>query len=151
MYRLQYRLLDEGRGFPLLFDYNVEIDELIARMSCQYLVKDEREYKAVSNATEPNGVNVIYVTEGTNRLFATERFYDRIGFEVREWRGGGANTDVLHVKEFKSHYDALPILHSDYIYVPHGGRQAEIELDSLEIDEVRRCYVYYGKLTGVQI
>lgn len=150
MYSLQYRLLDEGRGFPLLFDYNVEIDELIARMSCQYLVKDDKEYKAVSNATESNGVNVIYVSEGTNRLFATERFYDGIGFEVREWKND-ANTDVLHVKQFNTHYDALPILHSDYIYIPQGGRQAEFELDSLEIDEVRRCYVYYGKFTGVTV
>ncbi|MEH7503328.1 hypothetical protein V7152_15170 [Neobacillus drentensis] len=145
--RLEYRLDDEYQKFPALWNYqNLTVSETVARMSCEYFVKEAETYVVTATAIDPDGTSVMYVKKEKSFDDVTEEMYSHIGFEVRELQ---RNRSVLiENKEVWNHEEVLAVLHSDIIYIRRDGSFMEFTLDSREIDEDRKCYVYYGSFTG---
>jgi hypothetical protein len=145
--RLEYRLDDEYQKFPALWSYqNLTVSEAVARMSCEYFVKEGETYVVSATALDTDGTTVLYVKKESYSDDLIEEDYTHIGFEVRELQ---RNRSVLiEKKEVWNHEEVLTVLHSDIIYIQRDGRFMEFTLDSREIDEDRKCYVYYGKFTG---
>ncbi|MEH7179965.1 hypothetical protein [Neobacillus vireti] len=145
--RLEYRLDDERKNYPALWNYqNITPVEAVARMTCEYFVKDGDTYAVTATALDPDGTSVLYVKKESHTNDLLEKEYSHIGFEVRELKG--STYTLIENKEVWSHEEILSTLHSDYIYIQKSGKFMEFELDSREIDEDRKCYVYYGKFTG---
>lgn len=69
MARLEYRLLDEAKGYPVLYVYEgISHGEVAARFICDRFVKEGAVYERTSCAIEPDGF-VIYVqsdSKGSN-------------------------------------------------------------------------------------
>jgi hypothetical protein len=147
--RLEYRLLDETRGFPVLYYYDqIERMEVSMRFACYYFVKDRTVYERASCAIEEQTF-VIYVTESEEEkvldLGAPHPVTGNgIRVELREYKEDTALYPVVHEYKFHSASDALLHLQSDFLYV--GGR--EWKMTSTEIDEDRRTYVIYAQPTS---
>lgn len=61
--RLEYRLNDETKGYPALWNYtNISNSEIIARMTCEYFIKDKNTYVVTATSVDPDGTVVIYST-----------------------------------------------------------------------------------------
>ena len=115
-------------------------------MSCEYFVKEGETYLVTATAIDPDGTTVLYVKKEDAYTDVTERNYSHIGFEVRELQRNGSV--LIEQKEVWNHEEVLTLLHSDFIYIQKDGRWLEFNLDSREIDEDRKCYIYYGSFTG---
>jgi hypothetical protein len=145
--RLEYRLDDEYQKFPALWNYlNLAVTEAVARMSCEYFVKEGEIYVVTATAIDPDETVVLYLKKERYSNDSTEIKYLQIGFEIREISGD--NSTLLESKEVWNHEEVLSTLHSDIIYIKRDGEFLEFTLDSREIDEDRKCYVYYGNFTG---
>jgi hypothetical protein len=115
-------------------------------MSCEYFVKEAETYVVTTTAIDPDGTTVLYVKKEKSFDEVMNDSYTHIGFEVRELQ---RNRSVLiEKKEVWNHEEVLAVLHSDIIYIQSDGSILEFTLDSREIDEDRKCYVYYGNFTG---
>lgn len=145
--RLEYRLDDEYQKFPALWNYqNLTVSETVARMTCEYFVKEAETYVVTATAIDPDGTTALYVKKEKSFNDVMDDKYSHIGLEVRELQ---RNKSVLiEKKEVWNHEEVLAVLHSDIIYIQSDGRFQEFTLDSREIDEDRKCYVYYGNFTG---
>lgn len=144
--RLEYRLDDEDK-YPALWNYlNISREEAAARMTCEYFVKENETYIVSATAMDPDGTAVIYIKKESFANDSFESYYSHIGFEVRELTGSGSA--VIEKKEVWDHEEVLTTLLSDSIYIQRDGKFLEFTLDSREIDEDRKCYVYYGNFTG---
>lgn len=145
--RLEYRLDDEIKQYPALWNYqNITPNEAVARMTCDFFVKDGETYAVSATAMEPDGTAVLYVKKENYINDSTDTIYSHIGFEVREIKG--TTSAIVERKDVWEHEEILATLHSDIIYLQKDGKFMEFELDSREIDEDRRCYVYYGSFSG---
>jgi hypothetical protein len=145
--RLEYRLDDEDKNYSALWNYpNLTVTEVVARMSCEYFVKEGETYVVTATASDPDETVVLYVKKEMYTNDLTEIKYSQIGFEIREING--ANSTLVESKEVWNHEEVLAALHSDIIYIQRAGEFLEFTLDSREIDEDRKCYVYYGGFTG---
>ena len=146
MARLEYRLLDEENGYPLLFYYDpIDRDEVSLRFACDYLVKGHVVYEKTSCAIEPHSY-VIYVKRSAEEQavdYAQEavKRWGRIQVELREYKDGTANYPLVHTFSFKEDDDALLHLQSDYLFV----NGTEWEKTSAEVDEDRHVYIYYAR------
>ncbi|GAA3410211.1 hypothetical protein ACFFNY_22300 [Paenibacillus hodogayensis] len=145
MARLEYRLLDEKNGFPLLYYYDfIDKDEISLRFACDYLVKDRVVYEKTSCAIEPKAY-VIYVKTAEDEQASgggveLSGYRGGIRIELREYKAGTAHYPVIHVYQFQDDDDALLHLQSNYV---HWNGQ-EWEKTSAEVDEDRKVYVYYA-------
>nr|WP_263323232.1 hypothetical protein [Neobacillus sp. Marseille-Q6967] len=145
--RLEYRLDDEGSKYPALWNYpNISSIEATARMTCEFFVKDGGTYSVTATAIDPDGTAVLYVEKESYANDPSDTFYSHIGFEIRELRETGSV--LVETREIWEHEELLSTLHSDFIYIQQDKLFLEFALDSREIDEDRKCYVYYGKFTG---
>jgi hypothetical protein len=145
--RLEYRLDDEYKNYPALYNYqDISRIEATARMTCEYFVKDKETFVVSATSMDPDGTSVIYVKRENYSHELTDTIYSHIGFEVRELKG--TSSIVVEKKDVWEHEEILATLHSDFIYVHKNGKFLEFSLDSREIDEDRKCYVFYGKFTG---
>ncbi|GAX91299.1 hypothetical protein [Effusibacillus lacus] len=148
MPRLEYRLLDEDKGFPVLYYYDmIDKDEISLRFACDYFVKDKVVYEKTSCAIElPN--YIIYVKPAEDEqvvdpgVLSAPR-WGGIRIEVREFREGTAFYPIIHTYDFLDDDDALLHLQSDYLYL--YGR--EWMKTSTEVDEDRKVYVFYAQPT----
>lgn len=146
MARLEYRLLDEPGGFPLLYMYDrIDKDEVSLRFACDYLVKDRTVYEKTSCAIEP-GTYVIYVKvaedeEAAVSEMAPPDYGGGIRVELREFKRWASHYPVVHVFRFRDDDDALLHLQSDYL----TWEGVEWAKTSTEVDEDRRVYVYYAE------
>jgi hypothetical protein len=145
--KLEYRLDDVLSDFPALWRYDdISLSELVCRMTCEYFYKDGKNYIVSATSKEPNNENVIYIKEeGFNSL--DERKYKHIGLEFKEV----ISKDIynfIESKDLDSHDEALHYLHCDYVYLQRGNFLSEFKLDSRELDEDRKCYIFYGNFTG---
>lgn len=146
MARLEYRLFDERRGFPLLYEYAfIDKDEVSLRFACDYLVKNRTVYEKTSCAVEP-GTYVIYVKVAEDEQAAPAGIghpglRGGIGIELREYREGTSDYPVVHVFRFRDDDDALLHLQSDYV----TWNGVEWAKTSAEVDEDRKVYVYYAE------
>jgi hypothetical protein len=145
--RLEYRLDDEFKHYPALWNYlNITPAEAVARMTCEYFVKDLVTYAVTATAMDPDGTAVLYVKEENYLNDSSDTRYSHIGFEVRELKG--KDSVLLEKKDVWEHEEILTALHSDILYIQRNGKFLELALDSREIDEDRKCYVFYGTFTG---
>jgi hypothetical protein len=145
--RLEYRLDDESKQFPALWNYqNITPVEAVARMTCEYFVKEGETYGVNATAMDPDGTTVLYVIKESYTNDTSDTIYSHIGFEVRELKG--TTSTLVERKDAWEHEEILATLHSDFIYIQKDGKFLEFELDSREIDEDRKCYVFYGTYTG---
>ncbi|PFK47363.1 hypothetical protein COI93_01635 [Bacillus cereus] len=145
--RLEYRLNDEEKHYPALWNYaDISVSETVARMTCEYFVKEGDTYVVTATAMDPDGTAVLYVEEESFPNNSSDIVYSHIGFEMRELQE--KDSTVIKSKEVWNHEEILPSLHSDIIYIEKDGLFMEFILDSREIDEDRKCYVYYGNFTG---
>ena len=145
--RLEYRYDDEIRKYPGLWHYgNLSKAEAAARMVCEYFVKEGQTFKVTATALDPDGTSVIYVTKESFTNELSDHHYSHIGLEVRELNQQGSS--LIEKKEIWDHEEVLAALLSDYIYIEQKGQFLEFTLDSREIDEDRKCYIYYGEFTG---
>jgi hypothetical protein len=145
--RLEYRLDDEKKQFPALWNYqNITAVEAVARMTCEFFVKAGETYVVNATAMDPDGTAVLYVTKESYTNDTSDTIYSHIGFEVRELKG--TTSALVERKDVWEHEEILATLHSDFIYIQKDGKFLEFELDSREIDEDRKCYVFYGSFTG---
>lgn len=149
MARLEYRLLDEANGYPVLFYYDrIDKEEVSLRFACDYLVKGHVVYENTSCAIE-QGTYVIYVRHSTEETAVdyAERPSVRWGsiqIEMREYRENTRLYPLVHTFSFKDDDDALLHLQSDYLYL--NGR--EWEKTSAEVDEDRQVYIFYARPAG---
>lgn len=145
--RLEYRLNDETKQYPALWNYaDISVSEAVARMTCEYFIKEGDTYVVTSTAMDPDGTAVLYVQKETFFNDPSEPIYSHIGFEIRELEG--TNSILIESKNVWNHDEILTYLHSDILYIKKNGLFMEFTLDSREIDEDRKCYVYYGNFTG---
>jgi hypothetical protein len=145
--RLEYRLDDEVKQYPALWNYqNITPVEAVARMTCEFFVKAGETYSVNATAMDPDGTAVLYVSKESYTNDSSDTIYSHIGFEVRELKGTASK--LVEGKDVWSHEEILATLHSDFIYLQKEGKFMEFELDSREIDEDRRCYVFYGTFSG---
>lgn len=145
--RLEYRLDDEIKKYPALWNYqNITPVEVVARMTCEFFVKEGETYAVNATAMDPDGTAILFVKKENYSNDFSDSIYSHIGFEVRELKG--MSSTLVERKDVWNHEEILATLHSDFIYLQKDGKFMEFELDSREIDEDRRCYVYYGTFTG---
>jgi hypothetical protein len=145
--RLEYRLDDEVKQYPALWNYqNITPNEAVARMTCEFFVKDGETYAVSATAMDPDGTAVLYVKKENYFNDSSDTIYSHIGFEVREIKG--TTSAIVERNDVWEHEEILATLHSDIIYLQKDGKFMEFMLDSREIDEDRRCYVYYGTFSG---
>ncbi|PHG26544.1 hypothetical protein [Bacillus pseudomycoides] len=145
--RLEYRLNDEAKQYPALWSYaNIPVSETVARMTCEYFIKEGDTYVVTATAMDPDGTAVLYVQKEAFFDDPSEPTYSHIGFEIRELQE--ANSILIESKDVWNHDEILTYLHSDILYVQKDGIFMELALDSREIDEDRKCYVYYGNFTS---
>ncbi|MEH6994015.1 hypothetical protein V7075_15080 [Neobacillus drentensis] len=145
--RLEYRLDDEYKNYPALYNYqDISRVEATARMTCEYFVKDRETFAVSATSMDPDGTAVMYVKRENHYNDSSDTIYSHIGFEVRELMG--TSSRVVEKKDVWEHEEIVTTLHSDFIYIYKNGKTLEFSLDSREIDEDRKCYVYYGKFTG---
>lgn len=148
MARLEYRLLDEAKGYPVLFYYDpIDKDEVSLRFACDYLVKGHVVYEKTSCAIEP-GTYVIYVKpskeeQAVDYMHTAAARWNSIQVELREYRENTSLYPLIHTFSFKDDDDALLHLQSDYLL--YNGR--EWQKTSAEVDEDRCLYVYYAQPT----
>ncbi|WP_459501467.1 hypothetical protein [Bacillus sp. C1] len=145
--RLEYRLYDEMKQYPALWNYtNISVSEIVARMTCEYFVKEGNTYVITATAMDPDGTAVLYIQKDDFLNDSLEPTYSHIGFEIRELQG--TESTIIESKEVWHHEEILTPLHSDILYIKKDGVFLEFSLDSREIDEDRKCYIYYGNFTG---
>ncbi|NWQ40630.1 hypothetical protein MLOOGBEN_07950 [Bacillus sp. EB106-08-02-XG196] len=145
--RLEYRLDVEYKNYPAIYNYqDISRIEATARMTCEYFVKDKETFEVSATSMDPDGTAVIYVKRENYNDDSSDTIYSHIGFEVRELKG--TSSIVVEKKDVWEHEEIITTLHSDFIYVQKDGKFLEFSLDSREIDEDRKCYVFYGNFTG---
>lgn len=146
MPRLEYRQLDEARGYPVLYVYEeIDIAEIAARFACDYFVKDRLVYEKTSCAIEPDA-HVIYIRHDDEaEVFDTGNTdYSASGnvrMELRQFAETAVFYPVIHVFEFATNQEAALNLASDYLW----WLGKEWRKSSAEIDEDRKVYVYYAE------
>jgi len=109
--QLEYRLLDEARGFPALFSYSsIPKTEIAVRFACDYFTKEGVVYEKTSSAVEAE-LYVIYVQPSLDQrpLDSERRSISTLGLivlEIREYTRGSMHFPLINKLEF-SHLDEL--------------------------------------------
>ena len=143
--RLEYRLLDESKDYPILY-YFLDMDELevAARFACDYFVKEGVLYEKSSCAMEVLSC-VIYVTKieeditrYNENIRQTEKY---IWLEIRHFIEEAEIYPLVFTYELRENKEVLLYLQSDY-FIWSGQ---EWQKTSSEIDEDRKVYVLYAK------
>ena len=144
MAQLEYRLLDEAKGYPALFGYeSIPKEEVIARCLCDYFVKEGKVYVLTSSVKEEY-LHVIYVQEEEEAKPnpPTPGQMTGMGYillEIREFREENEFYPVLKTLELGNMQDLLLYAVSHYITF----QDQEWERTSFEIDEDRQVYTLY--------
>ncbi|WP_100408032.1 hypothetical protein [Bacillus solitudinis] len=147
--KLEYRLDSKEEDYPALWLYdNLSVSELVSRMTCEYFVIEGNTYHVIMTAKEPENLTVIYVKREEFKNNSGDFKYDLIGFEYKEVIEKD-NYQLIQTKELESHDEALLTLHCDAVYLEKDGSLKEFKVDSREIDEDRKCYVYYGTFSNM--
>lgn len=143
MARLEYRLLDETKDYPVLYFYdNIDTGEVAARFACDKLIKDGLLYDRASCAVELSAY-VIYVQQsGEAPSSGGEAHPAKGGVRIELRQGAGAPSPGLTIRtfDFTDRLDVLLHLQCDYHYW-----MGEEWLKTLAVlDEDRKVYVCYA-------
>lgn len=149
MAQLEYRLLDEEKGFPALYHYNsIPKDEIVIRFLCDYFVKDGVVYEKTSNAIE-SPLYVIYIKPSLDETPLSMNRPSTLGMgfivmEVREYREDLEDYPLIQSLELSTLTDIALLGQCHYVMI----EGVEWEQTSLEIDEDRETYVLYVQRTS---
>jgi hypothetical protein len=144
--RLEYRMLDEVNGYPVLYSYeDLDTGEIASRFACDKFIKDGIAYEKTSCAIEPM-VYVIYVqeigkdegSEGDGNVSAVSR---GVRLEVRQDGDSPSPGLMIQNLEFADSMDIILHLESDYLYWMGGEWLKTMTV----LDEDRKVYVCYAK------
>lgn len=81
--RLEYRLNDETKRYPALWNYaNISNSEIIARMTCEYFIKDNKTYVVTATSVDPDGTAVIYIQKEEFANDPSDPTYSHIGLRL---------------------------------------------------------------------
>ena len=73
--RLEYRLNDGTKKYPALWNYtNISNAEIIARMTCEYFIKDKNTYVVTATSVDPDGTAVIYIQKKSLQMTLQTRY-----------------------------------------------------------------------------
>lgn len=145
MAQLEYRLLDEEKGFPALFGYErIPKEEVVARCLCDYFIKEGIVYELTSSAKEEL-LQVIYVKEVEEKpnpqMPGQISGMGYILLELREFQEDAESYPVMKTLKFGNLQDLLIYAVSQYI----DFQESEWEKTSFEIDEDRQVFSLYLK------
>lgn len=143
--KLEYRLLDEERGHPVLYEYpSIAREEIAARQWCDYFIKDSVVYAKESSLANAE-CTVIYVQVAEDEQAPPPP--DRTGlrsaelaWELREYAEETADYPLIERFPVRTHMEVLLQIHNDAL--EHKGQVWR--KTSCEIDEDRKVYVYYA-------
>lgn len=143
MAKLEYRLLSEVEGYPILYYYeNIDYSEIAARLACDYFVKDAVTYEKTSGAREIT-TYIIYVKKAEvqdNSLPQPPNTSNILRLELRQFLENSSYYPEVAVFEPKNNLDALLYLQSDFLY----WLGQEWQKTSAELDEDRKVYIVYA-------
>ena len=142
LHRLEYRLLDEAKGYPCLYYYdNISREEISVRFACDYFIKDGVVYEKTSCSIEPLLVYVIYIKESVDESAISygNIHQGNILVEIREFKEYAKEYPLLTSFQFNDYADLILQLQADYMMV--NGR--EYEKSSAEIDEDSKRFLIY--------
>lgn len=150
MAQLEYRLLDEEKGFPALFGYeSISKEEVITRCLCDFFIKEGIVYELTSSAKE-EFLHVIYVKKVEEKPnLQTPGQITGMGYillELREFQEEAESYPVMKTLEFGNPQDLMLYAVSQYI----NFQDSEWEKTSFEIDEDRKVFSLYLKKEGVK-
>mgnify|MGYP001267594119 CR=1 FL=1 len=144
MARLEYHRLDDAKGYELLYYYeNITREEIAARFACDYFIKEKVVYEKTSCAIEAS-VYVVYVQEDNEAAIfenAVVSDGDGIKLELRHFKENSTEYPLVHLFQLPCNEEVLLYLLSDYLL----WMGQEWRKTSVEIDEDRKVYVYYGE------
>nr|WP_320147847.1 hypothetical protein [uncultured Anaeromusa sp.] len=142
MARLEYRLLDEEKDYPVLYTYEgLSQGEVTARFICDRFVKEGKAYERTSCALEPDGF-VIYIQPAANgRVLwsAVEKKTAGLPLEIAACGSGLLSAQRQLVLSFLTYEEIHLQLLADY-RMHQGEEWLKV---SAELDEDRSVYVYY--------
>lgn len=145
MARLEYRLLDEDQGYPVLYYYdNIDTGEIAARFACDKFIKGGAVYDKTSCAIDPL-CYVLYVQESGKAQPSAAADPSPAGGRVRiEVRQDGESPSpglIIETFEFDDSIDVVLHLQCDYLYW-----LGEEWLRTMTVlDEDRKVYVCYAQ------
>ncbi|MFC4077439.1 hypothetical protein [Salinithrix halophila] len=148
MTRLEYRLHDSSRSFPLLFIYDdIDSEEISNRLVCDWFVKEDRVFEKVATAVSPTEC-ILFVKEAEeeeviSRERLTRPVWEGLRLEVREYVEGAVYYRVVEILHFDCSADLRLYLQCDCFYL----QEREWKKLSAEIDENRRVFVLYAQPT----
>lgn len=149
MPRLEYRINDAAKDYPVLYYYaTIDDVEVAMRFICDYFVKEGKTWLKTASAVEATQF-VMYVEavedDAAEAGNTTQPVLPGgIAVEVREYKEGAADYPLIHQFGFDTQVKALTYLLADTIML----FDQEWEKTSTEIDEDRQAYVYYCRKTG---
>lgn len=144
-FRLEYRLLDEMKDYPLLYHYEaISAQELALRLCCGRFVKEGRAYEKTSAAQEIMQY-VIYLQP--SEILLQEDWPDSRRcepcFELRRLTGRKGEALLLNSYTIEDEKELQLILLCDYQFFL--GEEHLVE--AIEMNEDRSCYICYLEKT----
>ncbi|EIT87356.1 hypothetical protein A374_00754 [Fictibacillus macauensis ZFHKF-1] len=139
---VEYRLVDESFT-PLYYVENIDRLELFCRRNCNYFVLDQYVYEVVSTALE-NELFVIYLQlVEDDQPFGETPTSRALGIEVRLLTDDQSYPEMTYIN-CQTHLEAFTYLDNSFLYF----QNKEYARVSAELDQNRKQYVLYVKLTG---
>ncbi|MBD1372205.1 hypothetical protein IC620_07490 [Hazenella sp. IB182357] len=146
MISLEYRLLDEKKGFSVVTFYeNISKEEVILRFNCDYFIKNHKVYRKETCRIE-GLVYVIYVEQDKDEKVLEQGLiptptWQGTRVEVRHFQENTSQYPVIHIYHFHTYTDVLLFLNSDTVDI-EGNDWCKT---ATEVDENRKVYVYYAE------
>lgn len=142
MARLEYRLLDEAKGYPVLYMYEgISHGEVAARFICDRFVKEGAVYERTSCAIEPDGFVIYIQPDSKGRVMWPAAATKTAGLplEIAACGSGLLSAQRQLVLSFLTYEELQLQLLADY-RMHQGEEWLKV---SAELDEDRSAYVYY--------
>jgi hypothetical protein len=143
--RLEYRLLEESLGYPVVYFYeNIDTGEIAARFACDKFIKGGIVYEKTSCAIETM-CYILYVQESGKAQNPTGEGVlpadAKVRIEVRQDGESSSPGLIIESFEFDDSIDVLLHLQCDY----HYWLGEEWLRTMTVLDEDRKVYVCYAK------
>ncbi len=147
MAKLEYRLLDEDGGYPVLYSYDgIDSGEIAARFLCDKFIKNGQVYTKTSAAIEPL-TYVVYLEPASpaeNAGTPVPAAGPGVLLEIRQdWEGDNPGL-IIESRQLTDAIDIVLHLGSDYFFWLGDEWLKTMTV----LDEDRQAYVLYAKKTG---
>lgn len=141
---LEYRLADEERGFPAIY-YLTQGDlmEFFCRRNCDRFILNGKTYENVGGALEEDRYVIYLEPLAKEAVDGNPASFRKLGIEVRLFSEIGERKEIEFL-DCSNHVMVMAYLDNTYFYF----EDAEYERVYAELDQDRRTYVLYVRLTG---